>query len=156
MLIVYFVNWAIALQGDEAWLKAIGWRWMLASEAVPSLLFLGLLTMVPDTPRWLVMRGRNDEALANLRRITDESDAHSILADIQRTLKIKDAPLLSFGAAVLVIGIMLSVFQQLVGINAVLYYAPLMFSNMGASTDSALLQTIVVGAANTLFTVVAI
>jgi len=156
MLIVYFVNWAIAKQGDDSWLKAIGWRWMLASEAVPSLLFLVLLTMVPDTPRWLVMRGRTDEALATLRRITDESDARSILADIQRTLQVKDAPLFSFGAAVIVIGIMLSVFQQFVGINAVLYYAPQMFSNMGASTDSALLQTIVVGAANTLFTVVAI
>jgi SP family xylose:H+ symportor-like MFS transporter len=156
MLIVYFVNWSIAKQGDDSWLKAIGWRWMLASEALPALLFLVLLTMVPDTPRWLVMRGRTDEALSTLRRITDEADARSILADIQRTLQVKDAPLFSFGAAVIVIGIMLSVFQQLVGINAVLYYAPQMFSNMGASTDSALLQTIIVGAANTLFTVVAI
>jgi MFS transporter, SP family, xylose:H+ symportor len=156
MLIVYFVNWSIAKQGDDSWLKAIGWRWMLASEAIPALLFLVLLTMVPDTPRWLVMRGRTDEALATLKRITDEADARTILADIQRTLQVKDAPLFSFGAAVIVIGIMLSVFQQLVGINAVLYYAPQMFSNMGASTDSALLQTIVVGAANTLFTIVAI
>ena len=156
MLIVYFVNWYIAAQGDDAWLKATGWRLMLASEAVPALIFLALLMFVPDTPRWFVMRGRNERALAELRRITDEADAQTILADIERTLKVREAPLFSFGTAVIVVGIMLSVFQQLVGINAVLYYAPLMFSNMGASTDSALLQTVVVGAANTIFTIVAI
>ncbi len=156
MLIVYFVNWYIAAQGNDAWLKATGWRLMLASEAVPAIIFLALLMFVPDTPRWFVMRGKNDLALAELRRVTDEPDAQAILADIQRTLKVRDAPLFSFGTAVILVGILLSVFQQLVGINAVLYYAPLMFSNMGASTDTALLQTIVVGAANTIFTVVAI
>ncbi|HEY4213000.1 MAG TPA: D-xylose transporter XylE [Steroidobacteraceae bacterium] len=156
MLIVYFVNWYIAAQGDDTWLKGTGWRLMLASEAIPAVIFLLLLLLVPDTPRWLVMRGRNEEALTQLRRVTSEADAKLILADIQRTLEVKDAPLFSFGAGVILVGIMLSVFQQLVGINAVLYYAPLMFQNMGASTDTSMLQTVVVGAANTLFTVVAI
>src|SRR5262249_29210413 len=87
---------------------------------------------------------------------TDEANAQAIVTDIERTLKEKTAPLMSFGGMVLFVGIMLSVFQQLVGINAVLYYAPLMFSNMGASTNSALLQTIIIGAANTIFQVVAI
>ena len=156
MLIVYFVNWYIAAQGDDVWLKATGWRLMLASEALPAVIFLTLLMFVPDTPRWFVMRGQSDRALAELRRVTDEADARSIVAEIERTLVVRTAPLLSFGTAVIVVGILLSVFQQLVGINAVLYYAPLMFGNMGASTDSALLQTIIVGAANTIFTVVAI
>jgi SP family xylose:H+ symportor-like MFS transporter len=156
ILLVYFVNWFIASLGNETWLKSIGWRWMLASEAIPSVVFLILLALVPDTPRWLVLRGRNDEALEQLRRVTDEADARVILGDIQRTLVVRSGRLLSFGSAVLVVGVMMSVFQQLVGINAVLYYAPLMFQNMGASTDSALLQTVVVGAANVLFTVVAI
>lgn len=156
ILIVYFVNWYIASQGNDAWLKATGWRWMLASEAIPAAVFLGLLLFVPDTPRWLVLRGRNDEALTQLKRVTDEADARSILADIERTLVVKTGKLFSFGAAVVVVGVLISVFQQFVGINAVLYYAPLMFRNMGSSTDTALLQTIVVGAANLLFTVVAI
>jgi SP family xylose:H+ symportor-like MFS transporter len=156
ILVVYFVNWYIASLGNDAWLKATGWRWMLASEAIPSGVFLVLLAFVPDTPRWLVLRGRNDEALAQLKRVTDEADARSILADIQRTLEVKSGPWLSFGAAVIVVGVLISVFQQFVGINAVLYYAPLMFQNMGASTDTALLQTIIVGAANVIFTVVAI
>jgi MFS transporter, SP family, xylose:H+ symportor len=156
ILLVYFVNWYIASLGNDAWLKSVGWRWMLASEAIPSAVFLVLLALVPDTPRWLVLRGRNDEALAQLKRVTDESDAHVILADIQRTLEVRSGKLLSFGMGVIVVGILLSVFQQFVGINAVLYYAPLMFQNMGASTDAALLQTVVVGAANVAFTVVAI
>jgi MFS transporter, SP family, xylose:H+ symportor len=156
ILLVYFVNWYIASLGDDAWLKAVGWRWMLASEAIPSVVFLVLLALVPDTPRWLVLRGRNDEALAQLQRVTDDADARVILADIQRTLVVRSGKLFSFGAAVVVVGVLISVFQQFVGINAVLYYAPLMFQNMGASTDAALLQTVVVGAANVLFTVVAI
>ncbi|HVW70618.1 MAG TPA: D-xylose transporter XylE [Steroidobacteraceae bacterium] len=156
ILVVYFVNWYIASLGNEAWLKAMGWRWMLASEAIPSGVFLILLLFVPDTPRWLVLRGRNDAALAQLRRVTDEADARAILADIQRTLVVRSGKWLSFGAGVLVVGVLMSVFQQFVGINAVLYYAPLMFQNMGASTDAALLQTVVVGAANVLFTIVAI
>jgi SP family xylose:H+ symportor-like MFS transporter len=156
ILLVYFVNWYIASLGDDAWLKSSGWRWMLASEALPSVVFLVLLALVPDTPRWLVLRGRNEEALAQLKRVTDEADARTILADIERTLVVRSGKLFSFGAAVIVVGILLSVFQQFVGINAVLYYAPLMFQNMGASTDAALLQTVVVGAANVLFTVVAI
>jgi MFS transporter, SP family, xylose:H+ symportor len=156
ILVVYFVNWYIASLGNDAWLKSMGWRWMLASEAIPSAIFLVLLVFVPDTPRWLVLRGRNDEALAQLKRVTEEADARSILADIQRTLEVRSGRLFSFGPTVVVVGILISVFQQFVGINAVLYYAPLMFQNMGASTEAALLQTIVVGAANVVFTIVAI
>jgi MFS transporter, SP family, xylose:H+ symportor len=156
MLIVYFVNLMIARQGDDAWLHSMGWRWMFASEAVPSIIFMALLAFVPDTPRWYVLRGREERALTELRRLTNESDALSILGDIKRTLVAKSEPLFTFGALVIVVGILISVFQQFVGINAVLYYAPLMFSNMGASTDSSLLQTLVVGAANMAFTVVAI
>lgn len=156
MLVVFFVNWFIASLGDDAYLKSTGWRLMLASEAVPSALFLALLLLVPDTPRWLVLRGRSEEALRELRRVTHEQDARSILADIERTLVVKSGGLFSFGPGVVIVGILLSVFQQLVGINAVLYYAPLMFSNMGASTNSALAQTIVVGAVSVIFTLVAI
>ena len=86
ILLVYFVNWFVASLGDDAWLKSVGWRWMLASEAIPSAIFALLLLFVPDTPRWLVLRGRNEEALEQLKRVTDESDARTILADIQRKI----------------------------------------------------------------------
>jgi MFS transporter, SP family, xylose:H+ symportor len=156
ILFVYFVNWLVASQGDDAWVKSTGWRYMLASEAIPAGIFLFLLMFVPDTPRWLVLRGRSAEALAQLRRVMGEGDARGILADIERTLVSRSGKLFSFGVPVVIVGILISVFQQFVGINAVLYYAPLMFQNMGASTDSALLQTIFVGGANVIFTVIAI
>lgn len=160
MLLVYFVNWAIASQGDETWIHTTGWRLMLISEAVPAVLFLGLLTLVPDTPRWFVMKGRVDKARAVLSRLVGEAQAHTTLAEIQSSLVVPDpskgTSLFAFGTLVIVAGILLSVFQQFVGINAVLYYAPLMFKNLGASTDSALWQTVIVGLANVIFTLVAI
>jgi MFS transporter, SP family, xylose:H+ symportor len=159
MLLVYFVNWGIASQGDEAWIQSTGWRLMLVSEAVPALLFLGLLTLVPDTPRWFAMKGRPDKALAVLNRLVGEEEARTTMQEIQASLVVpahSGTGLFAFGSMVIVAGVLLSVFQQFVGINAVLYYAPLMFKNLGASTDSALMQTVIVGIANVIFTVVAI
>jgi SP family xylose:H+ symportor-like MFS transporter len=161
MALVYFVNLAIALQGSEAWIHSTGWRLMLVSEAVPAILFLILLLFVPDTPRWFVMKGRVEKARALLERLVGEAEARTTLVEIESSLatpKEDEAgvSLFAFGSLVIVAGILLSVFQQFVGINAVLYYAPLMFQNLGASTDSAMLQTLIVGIANVAFTVVAI
>jgi SP family xylose:H+ symportor-like MFS transporter len=160
MLLVYFVNAAIGSQGDDAWINATGWRLMLVSEAIPALLFMGLLLLVPDTPRWFVMKGRSDNALAVLRRLVDETEARATVKEIEASLVVPThaagTSLFAFGGLVIMAGIMLSVFQQFVGINAVLYYAPLMFKNLGASTNSALWQTLIVGLANVIFTVVAI
>jgi MFS transporter, SP family, xylose:H+ symportor len=160
MLLVYFVNWWIASQGDETWIRTTGWRLMLVSEAVPAILFLGLLTLVPDTPRWYVMKGRVDQARDLLSRLVGAAEAHTTLTEIRDSLAVPERSqgvgLLAFGSLVIVAGVLLSAFQQFVGINAVLYYAPLMFQNLGASTDSALWQTVIVGLANVIFTVVAI
>ena len=154
---VYFVNWLIARGGDADWLNRIGWRLMLGSESLPALLFLALLAGVPDSPRWLVLKGRDAEALRVLQRVAGASQAPQILAEIRDSLKLIESPrLLAYGRTVILIGLALSIFQQLVGINAVLYYAPLMFRNLGAGNDSALLQTVVVGAANMLSTLIAI
>jgi SP family xylose:H+ symportor-like MFS transporter len=160
MAVVYFVNWAIQAQGNEAWLHTTGWRLMLLSEAVPALLFLILLTFVPDTPRWFVMKGRSPEALAVLTRLVGRTEAQTTVKEIEASLAehahAGKTPLFAFGSLVIVAGILLSVFQQFVGINAVLYYAPLMFQNLGASTDSAFWQTLIVGITNVIFTLVAI
>lgn len=156
IVLVYFVNWGIARQGDTSWLHGIGWRWMFASAAVPAALFLGLLLLVPDTPRSLVFRGREAEAAGLLRRLGSQQEADSTLAEIRASLVERSQPLLSFGSRVLIVGILLSVLQQAVGINAVLYYAPTIFRNMGATGDTALLQTVLVGAVNLLATLIAI
>ncbi|HOP59408.1 MAG TPA: D-xylose transporter XylE [Bacteroidales bacterium] len=156
MQVIYFVNYFIAKQGNHEWLVNEGWRWMFFSGAIPAGLFLILLMFVPETPRFLVMKGKNDKALKVLDKISGTDNSPRVLEEIKATLHEKNAPWLSFGFFVIFIGIMLSLFQQFVGINVVLYYAGNIFRNMGASTDASLLQTIYVGAVNLSFTVVAI
>lgn len=156
MLVIYFVNYFIARQGNEQWLITEGWRWMFFSGVIPAGIFFILLFFVPETPRYLAMKGRDEKAMRVLKKLVGEADAPAILGDIKSTLHEKNAPWLSYGFYLIFIGIMLSVFQQFVGINVVLYYASNIFRNMGSSTDSSLLQTIIVGIVNLVFTVVAI
>jgi SP family xylose:H+ symportor-like MFS transporter len=156
MNVIYFVNYFISRQGNDQWLTDEGWRWMFLSEAIPAGLFMILLFFVPETPRFLVMSGKEKDALKVLGKISGESSAPGILEEIKLTLHEKNVPWLSFGFFVIFIGIMLSIFQQFVGINVVLYYAGNIFRNMGASVNSSLLQTIIVGIVNLTFTVVAI
>lgn len=156
MLIVYFVNYYISLQGDDTWLSTVGWRWMFASEIIPASLFLFMLLFVPDTPRSLVLKSKPEKALQVLAKVNSPEEAKTILSEIQNTVVSHSGKLFSFGIGVVIIGILLSVFQQFVGINVVLYYAPEIFKTMGSGTDTALLQTIIVGAVNLIFTVLAI
>jgi SP family xylose:H+ symportor-like MFS transporter len=156
MLIVYFVNYFIAKQGDDSWLNTVGWRWMFASETIPAGIFLMLLFFVPDTPRSFVLQSQPAKALEVLTKVNGAEEAKKILANIQNTVVSHSGKIFSFGITVIVIGVLLSVFQQFVGINVVLYYAPEIFKSMGSGTDTALLQTIIVGAVNLLFTVLAI
>jgi len=158
MLVIYFVNYGIARAGDgDAWLNTIGWRYMFLSGVVPSVLFLGLLFLVPETPRYLMLKGNAQAARAVLDKLSTADEAAREIAEIRASLgEHHSGRLFSFGGAVLLIGILLSVFQQFVGINVVLYYAPEIFKGMGLSTNASLLQTIIVGAVNLGFTVVAI
>jgi SP family xylose:H+ symportor-like MFS transporter len=155
MLVVYFVNYSIARGQPAEWINATGWRWMFGSETVPASLFLVLLLFVPESPRFLVLKQQEDKAISLLHRI-NPLRAEKVMADIRESLREKKAPWLSFGGLVIIIGILLSVFQQFVGINVVLYYAGDIFRSMGAGNDSSLLQTIIVGIVNLTFTVLAI
>jgi SP family xylose:H+ symportor-like MFS transporter len=156
MLVIYFVNYFISRQGDEQWLITEGWRWMFFSGTIPAALFFILLFFVPETPRYLAMKGKEQQALKVLKKIAGEGQASGVLEEIKATLHEKHAPWLSYGFLVIFIGILLSVFQQFVGINVVLYYASNIFRNMGSSTNASLLLTIIVGAVNLIFTIVAI
>ncbi len=156
MLIVYFVNYFIALQGDEAWLNQVGWRWMFASELIPATIFFVLLFFVPESPRWLILKGRVDEAFRILKKLGGEDSAKQEIIEIEKTVQQRSGKLFSFGYAIIIIGVLLSVFQQFVGINVVLYYAPEIFKSMGSGKDLSLLQTIIVGSVNLIFTVLAI
>ena len=156
MLIVYFVNYYIASQGDDSWLNTVGWRYMFASETIPATLFFVLLFFVPDTPRSLVLKNKPEKALEVLTKVNGLAEAEKIILEIKGTVVHHSGKLFSYGVPIIVIGILISVFQQFVGINVVLYYAPEIFKGMGSGTDTALLQTIIVGAVNLLFTVLAI
>lgn len=158
MLVVYFVNWGIANGQSLEWINDIGWRYMFASEAIPALLFGLLLLFVPETPRYLAIKNQDDKALAILTKINGSSEAKSILREIKQTVSvnISSEKLFAYGKLVIVIGVLLSVLQQFVGINVALYYAPRIFESMGAAKDASMLQTIVMGLINVIFTVIAI
>lgn len=156
MLVVYFVNYSIGSTGDSEWLNTVGWRWMFASECVPALLFLGFLFTVPESPRWLILKNKDKKGIAVLNKLFSQERSSEIFSEIKESGKSSGGKLLTYGLAVIVIGVLLSVFQQFVGINVVLYYAPTIFKDMGSQTDASLLSTIYVGAINLIFTVLAI
>jgi MFS transporter, SP family, xylose:H+ symportor len=160
MLLVYFVNYFIARHGDSAWNETSGWRWMFASEAVPAVVLLALLFFVPETPRFLVTRNQVDEALSILTRVNGPEVAGDELREIQNAIAQESGRLAdlfkSSARVVLGIGIALAVLQQITGINVFLYYAPEIFKKLGSGSDTAMLQTVIVGVVNLLFTIVAI
>ena len=159
-LVVYFVNYFIALQGDEVWNREVGWRWMFGSEAVPAFLLFVLLFFVPESPRYLVKAGREKEALRVLTAVDGEEAARRELAEISEAIAHESGSLAQLFRPgmriVLAIGVVLAVLQQVTGINVFLYFGTEIFKKMGSETDAALLQTVVVGAVNLTFTVIAI
>jgi MFS transporter, SP family, xylose:H+ symportor len=156
MLVVYFVNWGIANGQSIEWINTIGWRQMFLSEAIPAGLFGILLFFVPETPRYLTLTNKDNEALHILTKINGPQKAKEILAEIKGTIAHHSGKIFSYGKVVIIIGILLSVFQQFVGINVALYYAPRIFESMGAAKDASMMQTVVMGLINVVFTVVAI
>lgn len=171
-LVVYFVNFMIlgdhtnpviesigqgfsaVMPGSDPWTITTGWRYMFGSECVPAGLFTILICFVPESPRYLVMVGQDDKALSVLSRINGFSKAHEIIREIKATLTTKTEKLFTYGFMCVFVGIMLSVFQQAVGINAVLYYAPRIFADMGMGNP--MMQTVIMGIINISFTLVAV
>ena len=160
ILIIYFVNYFISLGGDEAWNVATGWRWMFASGAIPSGIFLILLFFVPESPRWLVEKGHNAKAKDILAKVGGVSYAARELSSIEASLAQEVESLGQLFRTgwrrVMFLGIALAVLQQVTGINVFLYYAPEIFKKLGSGSNAALLETIVVGAVNLSFTIIAI
>ena len=111
---------------------------------------------VPETPRYLALSHQNEKALMILSKINGSVKAKEILSEIKETVHDKVEKVLTYGWKVLIIGILLSVFQQVVGINVVLYYAPTIFKSLGFGSDAAMWQTVIMGFVNIIFTLVAI
>ena len=171
-LVVYFVNFMIlgdhempeivsigqgvnaVLPHSDQWTITTGWRYMFGSEMLPAALFTILICFVPESPRYLVSVGKFDNAQHVLSRINGMRQAHVILEEIKETMHTKTEKLFTYGWMCIFVGIMLSVFQQAVGINAVLYYAPRIYDAMGF--DNEMTVTIFTGIVNIIFTLVAI
>ncbi len=158
--LVYFVNVLVARMGDDAWNIESGWRWMFASGVFPAAVFLLLLLVVPESPRWLAKQGQIDRALAVLTRLGGPQHAQVELAEIRDAIAHEGASirqLLLPGMRVpLIVGIGLAILQQVTGINTVFYYGPEILKHAGLGTIDALWQNVLIGAVNVLSTVIAI
>ena len=171
-LVVYFVNFMIlgehtqpiiekmgealyvVSDSSDPWTISTGWRYMFGSEAIVAGIFTILVCLVPESPRYLAMTGKDQQALKVLTKINGSAKAAEILKDIKETVSVKSEKLFSFGIMVVFVGVMLSVFQQAVGINAVLYYAPRIFESMNMGNP--MVQTVIMGIVNIAFTLVAV
>jgi SP family arabinose:H+ symporter-like MFS transporter len=158
--LIYFVNLRIAAMGDQAWNVETGWRYMLASGMLPALLFFLLLFFVPESPRWLAAKGRREEALVILTKVNGQELAPVVYNEIAETVQQETGTLKELfrpGLRMAMwVGVILALFSQITGINAIIYYAPEIFKSAGFGAESALVQTVIIGVINTLFTFIAI
>lgn len=167
----FFSNYLILqwAQSDAGWVQMLmidehAWRWMLGLETLPAVLYFFGLLFVPKSPRWQIMAGQLEEARATLTNFVGAEEAGRQLQDVQESLeadrhkekaRLKDIfhPYLRL---VLVIGVVLAILQQITGINAVFFYAPVIFEQSGIGTDASFMQAVFVGLTNLGFTVLAI
>ena len=153
ILLAYFSNYILADLEDN-------WRWMFTSGAIPAVLFFVCVFFVPESPRWLISRGKTDQARDILRRIIGSEKAqqelHNIQVGIQKDVKGKLTDLVRPGVTFIVLlGITMAVFQQISGANAIFFYAPIIFEKAGMNVKDQLFQQIMIGAINLIFTLLA-
>ena len=168
--LAFFSNYLILSLGesDAGWVKSLGvaennWRWMLGVESLPALLYFVGLYAVPRSPRWLVMKGREEEALDVMLKFEQEESARKNIAAVHESLKTEAGkekiPVTElFKPAftlVLTIGLVIGILQQITGINSVFFYAPMIFEQSGIGTDASFIQAILVGLTNLAFTILA-
>jgi sugar porter (SP) family MFS transporter len=151
ILIAYIVNFALKGAPSE-------WRWMLGLGAIPGLILAIGMVALPESPRWLVKRGREDEArdVLDRARVGDvDEEMGEIKEVVQKEGSLRDI-LADAVRPMLVIGLALAVFQQLIGINTVIYYAPTILKSAGVATSGAIQQTVFIGLTNLVFTILAV
>jgi len=169
----YFINYLILQysKSDAAWVSEWGlntntWRWMLGSEIIPVILWSILLLFVPKSPRWLVLKGKVDEARSVLSKLMPQDQIESEIIGIRSSLS-KDIIKVSYVDQIkslfdtrlkraVVIGVTFAIFQQIIGINAILFYAPTIFKQLGLGQDAAFSQAIWVGIISVISTVFAL
>ncbi|WP_411994494.1 MFS transporter [Agarivorans sp. DSG3-1] len=169
LLAAYFINYYLVTHVSENSLlfsPSTIWRTMLASELIPALAWVILLFRVPESPRWLSMKGQHDQALAVLNKILPQQRAIEVQAEIQQNLNehkdtesvIQQLKLLfsSPMKTVFAIGFIMAVVQGITGMNAILFYAPTVFEQIGFGLNASFQQAIYIGITSVVFTVLAI
>jgi MFS transporter, SP family, arabinose:H+ symporter len=163
IFVTLFVNTVIQGMGDEAWNTTSGWRWMLGMEVAPALVFMALLSMVPESPRWLAQKGHEAQARDILQRVGGLGYAASEMAGIQDAMdsassdegRLSDLFTGGFFKPI-ALGVSLMACSQFCGINAIMYYSTKIFVAAGAGKNAAFTSSVWVGLINLLFTFVAI
>lgn len=153
ILVAFFSNYLLVRMGPD------NWRWMFGLMAVPSALFFLLLFLVPESPRWLVKKSRVVEAQAVLEKVGAANvgnEISEIISSLKEEAGQRVTKLLQkkYGF-VIMCAMLLAAFNQLSGINVIMYYAPMIFEKAGASTNAAMLEAVAVGVTNMLFTIIA-
>jgi MFS transporter, SP family, arabinose:H+ symporter len=160
IFLTLFVNKTIQGMGDEAWNTAVGWRWMFGMEVLPATAFIGLLFGVPESPRWLAQKGREDEARDILTKVDGFEHAEQEMAAIREAVSQEEGSFRELITGVfrkpLVLAVLLMAFSQFSGINAIMYYSTKIFATAGGGTNAAFTSSVWVGLINLLFTFVAI
>lgn len=169
--VAFFTNYLILTwgQSEAAWTKTLmfeeyNWRWMLGLETLPAVLYFFGMFFVPESPRWQVMKGREEEALKTFHKVVTSEQAEQQIKDVNESLRSgKKETRIPFKELfkpamrlVLTIGIVVAILQQITGINSVFFYAPMIFEQSGIGTDASFVQAILVGLTNLVFTIVAI
>ena len=167
----FFSNYLILRLGQSGadWTTALKlgewpWRWMFGMEILPAIIYFFALFAVPESPRWLVMRGRDGEALEILARVGGREQAivehqsirASVLTEAGREPAAWRELLAPSMKLVLLIGISIGILQQITGINAVFFYAPMIFEQSGIGSNASFVQAAMLGVVNLAFTVVAL
>jgi len=167
----FFTNYLILRLGrsDLSWVQALrfdewNWRWMLGVEALPAVFYFLALFAVPESPRWLAMNGKDEEARRVLEKVSDSAQAERDLQAVKASLRAEQSTERAalgelFRPAmrrVLLIATSVAILQQITGINSVFFYAPMIFEQSGIGTDASFMQAVLVGLVNLVFTVLAI
>ena len=166
----YFINYMIlsASQSGSAWVTSLGldthtWRWMLGIELLPASIFLITLFFIPESPRWKILKGHKADGMAILQKLRSNQEIQHEIKEIEDSVAESNQSVLARLRVLLsnkwrlalVVGIVIGIFQQITGINAIFFYAPTIFEQSGVGTNAAFAQAIWVGVINVIFTLIA-
>ncbi|WP_078577540.1 sugar porter family MFS transporter [Salipaludibacillus agaradhaerens] len=157
----FYINYGVANSGSYAWGLDTGWRWMLGYGVFPGLIFFVLLFFIPESPRFLMQKGREKEAFQTLKRINGEAVARQEAKEIKISIETEKSSsikqLLKPGLRMAMgVGIFLALFNQVIGMNAVTYYGPDIFRSVGFENNTEFLATSIIGSVQVAFTIVAL